>query len=483
MSLPDNIYVEIFSYLSKKELVRTSMVSKKWHCLCFDPYLWKEISIDDFSSSIYMTDETVCNLVRFGGRSIKSLVLRGCYQITNRVLKELAVTINGSSLQSLSLENCFRVTDRGIITLARSCSTLRTINVMNTLVTENGLSYLVRESPKLVELIATPSAVSERTVEMLSKHCKQLEYLHVEQNEFAPSPACSAKQSSQNNKVVANNKTPTLTNRMMEMLASNCHQLQVLILRYPLTAIDDYAMHHLGQHCQKIECVEIGLQMVHTAVTDTGVISLCANSSNLLRLDLRETLITDMSLCFIAEHCESLEHLSFDDTGPVTDIGVLNIMKKCHNLDSFCLRSGAYSRLTDLGVFAVAQSACSLNLIKLSLKFWNITDFGLYVLAKHLPNLMYLSVEGCIQLTNQGLREALKRFKSLHSLDLTHTKCVVSDEELVELAELLPQTFQSVFLKAKDTSVDGLSGCITEKGCEKFSEILPDCELVFVPFR
>ena len=399
-------------------------------------------------------------------------MLRGCYQISNRVLKEAAVT--GSSLRSLSLENCFRVTDRGIVILARSCSSLRTINVLNTLVTDNALSYLLRENPKLIELTATPSAVSERTVETLTKHCKELEYIHVEHNVFAPQ-LLSVKQSSQTN------ETPTLTNRMIEMLARNCRLLQVVILRYPLAAVDDYAMHHIGQYCKNIECVEIGLRMAYGAFTDTGVMSLCANNSDLLRLDLTETLITDMSLCFIAERCQSLEHLSLGNTGPITDIGVLNIMKQCRNLDSFCLRSGAHSRLTDLGVFAVAQSACSLNLIKLSLQFWNITDFGLYVLSKNLPNLMYLSVEGCIQLTNQGLREALKNFQSLHSLDLARTKCISSDEELVELAKQLPQTFQSVSLQAKDVSTDDqATEYVTEKACERFGEILPDCELIFV---
>lgn len=474
-SIPDSILVDIFSYLTVRELVRSvSTVCRRWRRLCYDSSLWREITTDDFASSIHVRDETIVTLIRHG-KTIKKLSLRGCYQISNRVLKEVA--INGTRLQHLDLENCFKVTDRGLISIARSCNQLRTVNLLNTRVTEQGLRNLLRNNPHLVELTSAPGAVTEATLQDMATHCRQLEFLHVDQNEYTVVFYNTGKPRSNNNKKLA-----SLTNSMIEIIASNLQRLQVLILRYPVTSINDNSLAMLGHQCKNLECVEIGQKTYTTPLTDHGVIGLCAHATNLLRLDLTHTFITDHTLQAIAECCKSLEHLEFGNTAAISDLGVLCVMNNCHYLDSFCLSSGIHSRITDMSVFAIAQAPCSQNLIKLSMKSWDITDFGLSIIAKNLPNLFYLSVEECKNLTNAGLQYALKYFQSIQSLNLTGTRCITNDKELSNLSRMVPQNFQSIALKSQTLTVSPTEedGLITEDGCRKFNEILPDCEIIFV---
>ena len=202
--LPDSIIIEIFSYLTSKELVtKLALVCKKWRCLTYDPSLWREIQTDEFSS-INIQDSTILRFINYA-KTVKTLSLRGCYQISNKVLR--GVTINGSRLQNLNLENCFKITDRGIITLARACQNLRTVNTLNTLVTEHGLCYLLHENKSVIELTSAPHTVTLKTIQILSTNCKQLEYLHVEQNEFTPNY--------RSNKL-NQNKLVSLTNQMIE---------------------------------------------------------------------------------------------------------------------------------------------------------------------------------------------------------------------------------------------------------------------------
>ena len=463
--------IDILSYLSPKELVKSvSPVCRRWRRLCYDPSLWREITTEDFASStIHVQDSTIVSLVQHS-KTIKKLSLRGCYQISNRVLKEVAV--NGSRLQHLNLENCFKVTDRGLVSIARSCNQLRIVNLLNTRATEQSLCDLLHNNPNLIELTSAPGAVTEATLQVLTAHCKRLEYLHVEQNEYTVFYNTTNSKNS-------NKKLVSLTNNMMELIALNCQYIQVLILRYPITSINDDSLSFIGHRCKNLECVEIGQKTYTTPLTDQGVIGLCTRATNLLRLDLTHTFITDHTLQAISECCKSLEHLEFGNTTAISDLGVLCLMNNCHNLDSFCLSSGVHSRITDVSVFAIAQATCSLNLIKLSMKNWDITDFGLSVIAKNLPNLLYLSVEGCNHLTNAGLQYALKYFQSIQSLELTGTKCITSDKELVNLSILVPQNFQSVVLKTQNPAAEQ-GRLITEDGCRKFNKVLPDCEIIFV---
>ena len=265
------------------------------------------------------------------------------------------------------------------------------------------------------------------------------------------------------------------------MISLNCHLLQVLILRYPITSINDISLTLIGQRCKNLECVEIGQKTYTAPLTDYGVIGLCSSANNLLRLDLTETFITDHTLQAISECCQSLEHLEFGNTAAVSDLGVLSVVNSCLNLDSLCISAGAYSRLTDISVFAIAHSPCSQNLIKLSMNHWDITDFGLSVIAKNLPFLLYVSVEGCKHLTSGGLRYALQFFQSIQSLDLKNTKCVTSDDELVNLSMSLPLNFHAVILKTQvpTSSPAEQRVVITEEGCREFNERLPECEIVF----
>ena len=151
-SMPDEIRIQIFSYLRPKELVRVSRVSREFHKFCFDGQLWTRFDASEFYQDI--PAESLAKIIVSAGPFVKDLNLRGCLQIEHYQRAEVVVK---------SCKNLINATLDGCRNFQRST-----------------LHKLIRANNKLANLNLTSlPAVTNSTCKIISQHCPQLEMLNV----------------------------------------------------------------------------------------------------------------------------------------------------------------------------------------------------------------------------------------------------------------------------------------------------------------
>ena len=104
--LPHEIRVNIFGFLSPKEIIRMSAVSKHWHEMCFDGQLWTSLDCQSYYQQI--TSEALIKIMLKAGAFVKNLNLRGCVQLRDQWLSLGTRMTNQEcrNLENFSIEGC-----------------------------------------------------------------------------------------------------------------------------------------------------------------------------------------------------------------------------------------------------------------------------------------------------------------------------------------------------------------------------------------
>ncbi|XP_065675965.1 F-box/LRR-repeat protein 2 isoform X2 [Hydra vulgaris] len=417
---PDFILLKIFGYLSLKELMTVRRVSQRWRYISCDKTFWRRISIKEMGvCELLVTDKIVSCLTSYS-KNIELLSLCHCLNITDQALKKVSSSV--SRLRFLDLKGCAKVSDKSIEILSRSCSFLESVNLMGTLVTYVGLSYLVEKNKHITELIVSSFSLTMDSLRCISQSCINLIHLEAES---------SLTFINEKNKSV-------LSSDMIQILSKCCRQLTILILNYDECHLTNSDLIMLGKYCQDLECLEIYLDS-DSWLSDEGLVNFCFCVPNLLALKLNETKVTDYTLFAIASNCSDIEALTLGGCDGVTDHGFLVLFENCKNLLSLSL---GVCNSTSASIYFMAKSSCAQNLIHLSLQSWKINDNDLLCISKNIPSLNYLSILKCKFLTNIGLREAVVHWKYLNELDISHTNCATCDFDLFHLANTSKDLFR-----------------------------------------
>ena len=100
--LPDDIWLEVFTFLTQRDLLRVSPVCRAWHRLSRDSSLWSCLDLEPFCRSLQ--GETILRLINtLFAPSGKHLILN-----KNLVTSEMLQSLFGNCrrLKSLSLNDC-----------------------------------------------------------------------------------------------------------------------------------------------------------------------------------------------------------------------------------------------------------------------------------------------------------------------------------------------------------------------------------------
>ncbi|XP_047425199.1 S-phase kinase-associated protein 2 isoform X2 [Mugil cephalus] len=164
--LPDELLLAIFFYLPLQDLLRISVVSKRWHRLVFDECLWHSVDLEglthmgpalqqvlktgvrrlrcprafveelhftvpvplqivqlDLSSSIIPTSALECIICHC--RQLEYLSLES-QQISDKIINSLAMNTN---LLQLNLSGCSRFSAPALADMLKSCSSIEQLNI------------------------------------------------------------------------------------------------------------------------------------------------------------------------------------------------------------------------------------------------------------------------------------------------------------------------------------------------------------------
>lgn len=463
--LPHEIRVHIFSFLSPKEIIRLSSVSRYWHEMCFDGQLWTSLDCQTYYQQI--TSDALIKLVLRAGAFVKNLNLRGCVQLRD---------------QWLSLGT--RMTNQ-------ECRNLENFNIEGCKIERSSIHFFLLRNPKLLQInMPSMQNVNNATMKIIASHCPQLELLNIDW--------CSQIDTKGLKKVIQS--CPRLTdlrasevrglddtdfmlelfhrNNLERLIIQHCDSLTDEALQIMIQGVEpehdilnDVALvpprriRHLDiSRCRSLTDKGVKALAHHTpflegfrscqnsALTDDALADLLTTTPRLTHLEVEEVeLLTNSTLLTLAKSpaAKTLEHLSISYCEQMGDVGVLPILKSCPALNSLCLDN---TRVSDLVLMEASEQVRKRGS---STKKAARPKKGLELVAFDCANVTWAGVREVLQgncrilqgrkktviqtqtiLRNDGQEEEIKRIVELQTLlypaQLIHLKAFYGWQQTVE---------------------------------------------------
>lgn len=360
--MPHEIRVHVFSYLSPKEIIRLSAVSKQWHEMCFDGQLWTSLDCQTYYTQI--TSEALIKIMLKAGAFVKDLNLRGCVQLRD---------------QWLSLGT--RMTNQ-------ECRNLENLVIEGCKIERSSIHFFLLRNPRLLHInMRGMQNINNATMKIIATHCPQLEVLNIDW--------CSQIDSRGLKKVVQSctnlrdlrasdvrgfddldfmkelferntlerlllQHCDSLTDEALEMMVHGVEPERDILSDLPL--VPPRRLRHLDlKRCRNITDRGIkalaynvpfleGLRLCQdTALTDDSLMALLPTTPRLTHLEVEEveTLTNATLTTLAASKCaRGLEHLNISYCEQMGDSGTIPLIKACPNLRSLCVDNTRVSDLT-----------------------------------------------------------------------------------------------------------------------------------------
>ncbi|KAK8083644.1 F-box domain-containing protein [Apiospora saccharicola] len=346
-NMPDEIRVQILSYLEPKELVRISILNKEFHSYCFDGQLWTNFDASDFYQDI--PAESLAKIITAAGPFIKDLNLRGCVQVEHEKKTEVVVKAC-QNLINATLEGCRNLPGATLHSLIKTNQRLTNLNL-------TGLP-----------------AVSNSTCKIVSQHCPQLETFNVSWCKSMDAKGirmvvlgCPKLRDLRAGEIRGFDNLDVAkaifeTNSLERLVLSGCTELNDEALRTMMHGIRPSVdiltdrpivpvrkLRHLDlSRCKNLtnHGVEAlahllpeleGLRLSGcSAITDSALELIVASTPHLTHLELED--LTELTNGFLSKHlakapcAPKLEHLSVGYCENISDTGMIPVLKNCTSL-------------------------------------------------------------------------------------------------------------------------------------------------------
>ncbi|KAL3474195.1 hypothetical protein BJX99DRAFT_248412 [Aspergillus californicus] len=341
-SMPNELGMHIFSYLTPKEVIRCSAVCKWWNKMCYDGQLWSVIDTTDYYRDI--PTDALMKIMMSGGPFIKDLNLRGCIQLRDKWLHEsekitnscrnvVNFSLEGSQIDKTAI-HCFflrnlrleyinvsgleSVTNSAMKIIAKSCHRLRTLNVswcanMDT----SGLKKVVKACPNLTGLMASEIRGwddEELPSELFKRNT--LERLVVSRTDMTDETLKVLMHGIDPEMDILEDRPIVPPRRLKHLDLHRC-------------SVSDVGVKSLGHNVPLLE----GLRLSGcTELTDDSIVPIIRTAPHLTFLELEDLeRLTNVTLVELAKSpCASvIEHLNVSFCEAMSDPGMLLVMKSC----------------------------------------------------------------------------------------------------------------------------------------------------------
>ncbi|XP_058153954.1 F-box and leucine-rich repeat protein 13 isoform X1 [Dasypus novemcinctus] len=417
--LPQRAILQIFFYLNLRDIVRCGQVSRSWLSMTQTGSLWNAIDFSTVKNVI--TDKYIVSTLQRWRLNVLCLNFRGCH-LRIKTLKSISHCKN---LQELNLSDCPTLTDESMRHISEGCAGVLYLNLSNTAITNRTMRLLPRHFQNLQNLsLAYCRKFTDKGLQYLNlgNGCHKLIYLDLS--------GCT-QISVQGFRNIANSCTGImhLTINDMPTLTDNC--IKALV--------------------EKCLCL--------TSVVFTGAphISDCAFKAlsicNLRKIRFEgNKRITDACFKFIDKHYPNINHIYMVDCKRITD-GSLRSLSPLKQLTVLNLTNSV--RLGDVGLRQFLDGPVSIKIRELNLSNCiHLGDASIVKLSERCPNLNYLNLRNCENLTDIGIEHLVNIFP-LISLDLSGTN--ISNEAFCKGSLSLEHLDISYCLQLSDEIIKALA--------------------------
>lgn len=441
-SLPDSLFLEIFSFFNICEKLRCSAVSRQWRRLLHDWKLWQEINVNKEPHLCNtLTDEIIKSWILAWGPRILELHLDECNWLTDQAVCYIGELC--PNLQILCLEGCTRVSDLGIIQLSNFCFELRCIDLYRTRVTDLGFELLVENNPGIDQIRLPTQGNCKRMIDAICQNCRHVTELTLQD-------------SIDEDRLILNDET-------FRRFAESFPMLRKLDLTW-CCRITDRTLEWIAQNCVSLTSLHI---RECPMISDDGIRSIAERCPFLDDLYLERQSLVNNACCYaIRDHLHYIKSLGLVDTC-ITDLGIEAIATNGDNLRTLCIGENCF-RPDNIKGLCLATIAKKCNrLEKLHVYSVKMDDNQLQRLCKNLLQLRDLHLGTCGRVSRSGIRELTEKCGKLTKLRLYGCPSF-RDCHLEKMVTRMPQ------LRRLE-----IFGCnqVTEDGASKFEEQRPDCLL------
>lgn len=365
--MPPEIRMSILRYLSPREMVSCSRVSRAWNAMCFDGQLWASLDATTYYSEI--PRDVLVKIIVSAGPFLKSLNLRGCIQLQDAWIAagerfsdscRNLVTMNiedcridkssvnlflvrNRSLTNLSMRGVTTVTNSAMKILSESCTNLEYLNVSwCKSIDTRGLKRVVKGCRHLRDLRASElSGFDDEDFMRELFEANTLERLVLSRCSSVNDMSLKVLLHGMNPQVDVLTGRPVVPPRKLRHLdLSRCRGLT------------DAGVKHLAHCVPDLE----GLQLSFCPnITDNAVVDVIQTTPLLSHLDLEELeALTNNFLVELsnADCAGNLKHLNISYCERIGDTGMLKILKNSPRIQSLDLDN---TRVSDLTIMEICS--------------------------------------------------------------------------------------------------------------------------------
>lgn len=408
--MPHEIKIHVLSFLSPKELVRASRVSKDFYSMCFDGQLWTSFDASEFYKDI--PAESVAKIITTAGPFVKDLNLRGCVQVEHYKRAEALVKAC-RNLINATLEGCRNFQRTTLHNLLRTNEKLTTLNLTGLTAVTNATCKIVAQSCPQLEMLNVSwcKHMDARGVKTVVEGCPRLKDLRAGEIKGFESSEVA-------NTLYKTNNLERLVLAGCDDLTDNALQIMVRGFDPEIDVLTDRPMvpprklRHLDlSRCNRLSSNGVkalgylvpdleGLQLSGiTSITDAALEPIFASTPRLTHLELED--LAELTNSLLLEHlakapCASnLEHLSISYCENLGDTGMLPVFRNCTKLKSVFIDN---TRISDL---VLAEAAA---MVRERAASKTTTHKGVKPVVG-----LNLVVYDCQNVTWTGVREVLSR--------------------------------------------------------------------------
>ncbi|XP_017708614.1 dynein regulatory complex subunit 6 [Rhinopithecus roxellana] len=390
--LPERAILQIFIYLSLKDVIICGQVNHAWMLMTQLNSLWNAIDFSTVKNVI--PDKYILSTLQRWRLNMLRLNFRGCL-LRPKTFRSVSHCRN---LQELNVSDCPTFTDESMRHISEGCPGVLYLNLSNTTITNRTMRLLPRHFHNLQNLsLAYCRRFTDKGLQYLNlgNGCHKLIYLDLS--------GCT-QISVQGFRYIANsctgithltiNDMPTLTDNCVKALVEKCSRITSLVFT-GAPHISDCTFKALST-CKLRKIRFEG----NKRVTDASFKYIDKNYPNLSHIYMAD--------------CKGITDSSLRSLSPLRQLTVLNLAN--------CVRIG------DMGLKQFLDGPASIRIRELNLSNCvQLSDASVMKLSERCPNLNYLSLRNCDHLTAQGIGYIVNIF-SLVSIDLSGTD--ISNEGL-----------------------------------------------------
>ncbi|XP_055468567.1 dynein regulatory complex subunit 6 [Psammomys obesus] len=467
--LPERAILQIFLYLTLKEMLVCGQVNRSWMSMVQRRCLWNAI---DFSTARNIADKCVVKTLQKWRLTVLRLNFQGCVLRT----KTLRSVSHCKNLQELNVSDCSSLTDDAMRHISEGCPGVLYLNLSNTTITNRTMRLLPRNFHNLQNLsLAYCRKFTDKGLQYLNlgNGCHKLIYLDLSGcTQISVQGFRNIANSCSGIKHLTINDMPTLTDNCVKVLVEKCsHISSVVFIGSPhisdctfkaLSAcnlkkirfegnkrITDACFKYVDKHYPSMNHI----YMVDCkALTDSSLKSLSGlkqltvlNLTNCIRISdfgMKQFLDGPASM--------SLRELNMTNCFLLSDSSIIRMSERCLNLHYLNLRNCEH--LTDVAVEHIAGMS---SLISVDLSGTSISNEGMSILTKH-RRLKELSLSECFNITDTGIRTYCKISMCLEHLDVSFC------------TQLTDETIRTIAIFCTRITSLNVTGCpkITDAGLE-----------------